>query len=245
MAHDPIFVNQALLRRCCAGADVLGRRIRILGRWRQIVGLVPDVRLQSMDTTVRPVVYVPVDQEPVPAFSLLVRTENNPLALAPAVRRAILAEDAEQAVSDLRTTDDVISESLLIRRLSMSMLSGFAALSLLLVSVGMYGLVAYSVNHRTHEIGLRMALGAGRSQVLRLVVGRGVLVALAGIAVGIPLALSAARLIRGLLFGIAAFDPLVFVAVPLLLLLIVALAASTEEHRLGAPQSFRNAFDSE
>jgi putative ABC transport system permease protein len=121
--------------------------------------------------------------------------------------------------------EQVVSDSLLLRRLSMSMLSVFAGLALLLAGVGIYGLTAYSVSRRTREIGLRMALGADRRDILRLVVGRGLMVALAGVALGIPGALAMARLLRGMLYGIGPSDPLVFAAVAALLVGIAAIAS--------------------
>ena len=158
-------------------------------------------------------------------FSLLVRTASDPAALSGAVRREILAEDAQQPVSDVRTMEQVVGDSLLLRRLSMSLLAIFAALALLLAGIGIYGMIAYAVSRRTQEIGLRMALGAGRKEILRLVVGRGLAVGMTGVAIGVPAAFAVTQLMRGLLFGVHVFDPVVFVCVPLLLLLIAALAS--------------------
>jgi putative ABC transport system permease protein len=188
----------------------------------------PDIRLSGLDGKIREAVYVPGEQESAEAFSLLVRTTpgtRSYVDLSGAVRRAILAEDPEQPIADVRPMEQVIADSLLLRRLSMSLLAVFAALALLLAGVGIYALTAYSVSRRTHEIGLRMALGAGRHRILGLVVGRGLVVGMAGVAIGVPAAIALPRLMRGLLFGIAPFDPVVFVSVPLLLLLIAAAAS--------------------
>jgi putative ABC transport system permease protein len=220
-----VLVNEALARRCCPGEDVIRKQIRMEGRVREIVGVIPDVRLAGLDTVVRPAVFVPHDQEPTMGFSLLVRTASDPAALSGAVRREVLAEDAQQPVSDVRTMEQVVGDSLLLRRLSMSLLAIFAALALLLAGIGIYGMIAYSVSRRTQEIGLRMALGAGRKEILRLVVGRGLAVGVTGVAIGVPAAFAVTRLMRGLLFGVNVFDPVVFVCVPLLLLLIAALAS--------------------
>ncbi|HEY2017572.1 MAG TPA: ABC transporter permease, partial [Bryobacteraceae bacterium] len=227
-APSVALVNETLARRCCSGEDVLGKRIQIAGSVREIVGVAPDIRLSGLDGKIREAVYVPGEQESAEAFSLLVRTTPGTRSygdLSGAVRRAILAEDPEQPIADVRPMEQVIADSLLLRRLSMSLLAVFAALALLLAGVGIYALTAYSVSRRTHEIGLRMALGAGRHRILGLVVGRGLVVGMAGVAIGVPAAIALPRLMRGLLFGIAPFDPVVFVSVPLLLLLIAAAAS--------------------
>jgi putative ABC transport system permease protein len=223
-------VNEALARR--AGFDVLGRRVRVSANdVREIVGVVPDVRLYNLDGAVRPAIFVPNSQAPGFLITLLVRSAGDPSGMAGAVRREILAEDAMQPVSDIQTMEQVVSDSLLLRRLSMSMLSVFAGLALLLAGVGIYGLTAYSVSRRTREIGLRMALGADRGDILRLVVGRGLLVGLAGVALGIPGALAMARLMRGMLYGIGPSDPLVFVCVAALLVVIAAIASYVPARR--------------
>jgi putative ABC transport system permease protein len=223
-------VNEALVRR--AGKDVLGRKIQIMsGAPREIVGVIPDVRLYNLDGGVRPGVFVLNDQSPSFVVTLLVRTGSDPAAAAGAVRRAVQAEDGQQPVSDIQTMEQVVADSLLLRRLSMSMLASFASLALLLAGVGIYGLTAYSVSRRTREIGLRMALGAGRGDILSLVVGRGLLVGIAGVALGVPAALGVARLMRGMLYGITPADPLVFATVPAILLLIAALACYVPARR--------------
>ncbi len=217
-------VNEALARR--AGYDVLGKRLRINSTdFREIVGIVPDVRLYNLEGAVRPAVFVPNEQSPSFIITLMARTSGDPAAVASAIRREVHAEDAEQPVSDVQTMDQVVADSLLLRRLSMSMLAVFASLALLLAGVGIYGLTSYAVSRRTREIGLRMALGAGRSDILTLVVGRGLLVGFAGIALGIPGAFGMAKLIRGMLYGIQPADPFVFLGVPVLLVAIAAVAS--------------------
>jgi putative ABC transport system permease protein len=229
-ARNVAIVNEALARR--AGRDVLGARVRLgPNDLREIVGVIPDVRLYNLDGAVRPTVFVPNDQAPGSVFTLLVRSAGDPMSVAGAVRREILAEDPALPVSDVQTMEQVVSDSLLLRRLSMSMLSVFAGLALLLSGIGIYGLTAYSVSRRTREIGLRMALGADRSDILRLVVGRGLLVGLAGVALGIPGALGIARLMRGMLFGIGPNDPMVFVSVAAMLVALAAIASYVPARR--------------
>jgi putative ABC transport system permease protein len=217
-------VNEMLARR--VGGDVIGKKIQIQsGAPREIVGVIRDIRLYNLDREVTPAVFVLNDQSPSTILSLLVRTSGDPSAVAAAVRREVLAEDADQPVSDVQPMEQVVSDSLLLRRLSMSMLAVFAALALLLAAVGIYGLTAYSVSRRTREIGLRMALGADRRDILTLVVGRGILVGMAGVALGIPGALAVGKVMRGMLYGIGPADPVVFVCVPALLLAIATVAS--------------------
>lgn len=229
-AHDeadarPVaIVNEALARR--AGGDVIGRKIYVGAMApREIVGVISDVHLYGLSDAVRPAVFVPNEQAPAPNLTLVVRTFGDPLASAAAVRALVLAEDGDQPVSDVASMDQIVSDSLLLRRLSMSMLAVFASLALLLAAVGIYGLTAYSVSRRTREIGLRIALGADRGDILSLVVGRGILVGAAGVALGIPGALAVGKVMRGMLFGVAPTDPVVFVCVPALLIAISAVAS--------------------
>jgi putative ABC transport system permease protein len=158
-------------------------------------------------------------------MGLAVRTTGDPTAMADAIRREILKFDPEQPISNLRTMDQVLSDSLMLRRISMLMLAIFAALALTLATVGIYGLTAYSASRRTHEIGLRVALGASRTQILRLVVARGLLTSLAGAAVGLAAAFQLTRMLSGMLYGVTPTDPLIFVGVPVLLI-AVSIAAS-------------------
>jgi putative ABC transport system permease protein len=228
-----ILVNETLARRYFSKAEAVGQRLRLGGASdpRQIVGVVADVKLYGLDSKVEPAVYIPYEQEPTRTLSLVVRAASDPTSQSAAVRREILAVDPDQPVSDIRSMEEVVSDSLVLRRLSVWMLGIFAALALMLATVGVYGLTAYAVSRRTHEIGLRMALGAAPSSVMRMVLGRGLLIALVGVALGLPGALALARLIQGLLFGVPATDPLVFVGVPVLLALVAAAACFVPARR--------------
>jgi putative ABC transport system permease protein len=218
-------VNEAMVRRHFAGENPLGRYLLSGGPPREIVGVVADAKLYGLDAPVEPAIYVPHFQQAGDSMGLVVRTQGDPGAMAAAVRREILNLDPEQPISDVRTMEKVLSDSLMLRRLSMAMLSVFAALALTLATVGVYGLTAYSVSRRTHEIGLRTALGASQSQILRLVVGHGVAVSLIGAAIGVGAALLLTRALAGMLYGVTATDPLVFAGVPLLLILVSAAAS--------------------
>src|SRR5262249_29870387 len=154
-----------------------------------IVGVVGDAKLYGLDAPIEPAIYVPHLQQPAGSMGVVVRTDGDPAVMIPAVRREILKLDSEQPISSVRTMEKVLSDSLMLRRVSMLMLTMFAALALLLATVGVYGLTAYSVSRRRHEIGLRVALGASQSQILRLVVIRGLGISLIGAGIGLTAAL--------------------------------------------------------
>jgi predicted permease len=158
------------------------------------------------------------------AVAVVLRTEGDPSAVMISVRRAVEEVDPREVVYNVETMDDVVSQSFAARRLSMILLGAFAALALGLACVGIYGVISYLVGQRTHEIGLRMALGAQRSDVLRLIIGHGAKMALVGVAVGVAAALALTRLMANQLFGVSARDPLTFAGVATLLI-IVAVAA--------------------
>jgi putative ABC transport system permease protein len=218
-------VNEAMVRKHFAHQNPLGQHIVTGGRM-EIVGVVADAKLYGLDAPVDPAIYVPHAQHPdASSMAVVVRTEADPAAMASTVRREILKLDPEQPISNVRTMATVLSDSLMLRRVSMLLLTIFAALALTLATVGIYGLTAYSVSRRTHEIGLRVALGANGSQILRLVVGRGLALSLIGAGIGVAAAFELTRFLSGMLYGVAATDPFVFAAVPLLLIAVSLLAS--------------------
>jgi putative ABC transport system permease protein len=166
-------VNEAMVRKHFAHENPLGQHI-VMGQPMEIVGVVADAKLYGLDAPVEPAVYVPLMQNPAIPWGWWCGPRAIPRPWPPAVRREILKLDPEQPVSNVRTMETVLSDSLMLRRVSMLLLTVFASLALTLATVGIYGLTAYSVSRRTHEIGLRVALGASQSQILRLVVGRGI-----------------------------------------------------------------------
>jgi putative ABC transport system permease protein len=230
-AHDDqnakrvALVNEAFVRRIFPHENPLGHRIVAAGTPCEIAGVVADAKLYGLDAPIEPAIYVAHAQEPSSSMALVVRSEGDPAALAGAVRREILQLDPQQPVSDVRTMQKVLSDSLMLRRVAMLMLSVFAGLALMLAAVGIYGLMAYSVSRRTHEIGLRVALGAGQPQILRLVVGGSLAIALAGAAAGVAAAFLMTQALAGMLYGVTRTDPLVFITVPLLLILVSAAAS--------------------
>jgi putative ABC transport system permease protein len=222
-ARRVALVNEAMVRKHFAHENPLGQHL-VMGEPTEIVGVVADAKMYGLDAPVEPAVYVPHMQHPAVSMGVVVRTAGDPAAMASAVRREILKLDAEQPISDVRTMETVLSDSLMLRRAAMLMLIVFASLALILATVGIYGLTAYSVSRRTHEIGLRVALGASRPQILRLVVGRGLVTSVIGAAIGVAAALLLTRGLSGMLYGVTATDPLVFAGVPLLLIAVSAVA---------------------
>ena len=220
-----LIVNEAMVRRHFANDNPLGQKILNGGALQEIVGVVADAKLYGLDAPVEPAIYAVHAQVPNSDMGLVVRTQGDPAALTAAVRREILNLDPEQPISNVRTMQKVLSDSLMLRRVSMLMLTVFAGLALTLATVGIYGLTAYSVSRRTHEIGLRAALGASPLRILWLVVGRGLLISLIGAAIGLAAAFQLTRAVAGMLYGVTATDPLVFAGVPVFLI-VVSLVAS-------------------
>jgi putative ABC transport system permease protein len=193
--------------------DPIGKRIRI--SWNEniedeIVGVVGDVVHAGLDAEVRAMTYWPFARQAYGSMTLTIRTAGEPIAVVSAVRGILREQDADLALADIRTMDEVVSQSVAQRRLMMVMLAIFAAAALLLAAVGIYGVIAYSVTHRTQEIGIRLALGAQRSAVLRMVVGQAAILAVAGVVIGALGAVFLTRLMEDLLFGVKPFDPLTF-----------------------------------
>jgi putative ABC transport system permease protein len=221
-----IVINETLAREFFPDEDPLGQHLVInFGKAEEyeIVGVVGDVRHRSLEGEVYQMMYVPTLR--VGGTNLVVRTSSSdPLALASAVRGEVAAIDRDQPVSSVRTMEEVVSGSVAQQRFRTLLLAAFAGVALLLAGVGIYGVIAYSVTHRTHEIGIRMALGAEAADILRMVVGQGMALALAGVAVGLLAALALTRVLSSLLFGVAATDMATFAAVSLLIVAVALLA---------------------
>lgn len=225
-----VVINAAMARRYWANRNPIGRRV-VVGatvgadvRPRTIVGVVGDVRAAGLESEPAPAMYVCYFQNPWPTMNAVVRTVSDPASLAAAVRAQVRALDANQPVYNLRSLDEVLGGSLALRRTQARLLSVFTLAALLLAAVGVYGVVAHAVARRTHEVGIRMALGARRGDVLRLVVGQGIRPVAIGLALGCLGALGASKTLAGLLFGVAPTDAVTFAGASFVLLL-VALAA--------------------
>jgi putative ABC transport system permease protein len=232
-------VNEALARKHFADGRAIGRRVafsRNDPQWYEIVGIVGNIKHRGLDAADRPELYVPCRQPlfanwTVRPMQVVVRTAGDPLAAAATVRREIARLDPEQPISDVRTMDQRIGRSLESRRFNMILLTAFAALALALAAIGIYGIIAYAVTGRTHEIGVRLALGAQRRDVLSMIVVQGMAMTAAGAAIGVVSALIVTRLMSSLLFGISAADPVTFAVIPLLLAAVAFVACYVPAHR--------------
>ena len=221
-----VIVNETFAHRYLPGENCLGRKIESWiqkNDWLTIVGVVGDVR-SSAESEPTPEVYLPYLQVGSPHMTLLVRTAGDPMHWAAALRNQVATVDKDQPPHDLAALDELQTASLTSRRVNMLLLSAFALLGLTLASVGIYGVVSYSVTHRTHEIGIRMALGAGQPAVLKLVVRQGLSLALIGIVIGLAASLGLTRFLQSLLYGVRPIDPVTFVAAALLWTAIALLA---------------------
>jgi predicted permease len=237
--HAPIVVDidDVFARTYFPGENPIGRHIHLatFDVTVQIVGVVGHVKQWGLDADSKSAIEAQLDypfmQLPeklmamvADSVAVVLRTEGDPTTVMDSVRHAVAEFDSREVIYNVRTMDEVVSSSFAARRLSMLLLSVFAALALVLACVGIYGVISYLVSQRTHEIGLRMALGAERGDVLRLVLGHGARMALVGVAIGVGAALGLTRLMANQLFGVSAYDPLTFAAVAFLLI-VVAIAA--------------------
>ncbi len=235
-APKRVIINQTMAREHWPNEDPVGKRITM--SWgeeipAEVIGVVGDVRLASLDTAARATLYWHQPQLPNNFMSLMIRSQQDPMTLARAARERIAALDPELPVAKIQTLEQVRSESLNAPRFTMLLLALFAAVALTLAAVGIYGLMAYSVSQRTHEIGIRMALGAQRGQVLSMVLSQGTVLAAAGLIIGVTAALVLARILETKLklFETNANDPLTFTAVAVLLMAVAVLACFVPAYR--------------
>jgi putative ABC transport system permease protein len=224
-----VIVNQTFANKLFPGGDAVGQRLLLPSIETppiEIVGVVGDEKVTSLDKPQTPVVYGPYLQDPDRMLNLVVRTDSNPDAIAGAVKREIASLDPDVPVFDVRTMNQIIdnSPSTFLRRYPAFLIGTFAAIALVLACIGIYGVISYSVTQRTHEIGIRMALGASTRDVMKMIVGHGMGLTLLGVGCGLVAAFVLSRFLSSLLFGVSASDPLTYGGVSLLLIL-VALAA--------------------
>lgn len=205
--------------------DLLGRRIRIAGGpWLTIVGIVPNVKNRKLDEEAWPYIYRSYRQWVRRETMLVVRTSVDPTALVGNVRQEVVKLDPELPLSKVSTVQQAMDRSLVTTRLTNSLLAGFAATALLLALTGIYGVMSLNVANRRNEFGIRLALGAQRANVLRMLLAQGLRLATVGVAFGLLAAIGFTRLLKGLLFGISANDPMTFAAIALLLVGVALLA---------------------
>jgi putative ABC transport system permease protein len=227
-ARHVILINDALARKYFPNQDPLGKRLDVnmfdQPFWAQIVGVVGNVRYDSLIDESPPAVYFPHPDLTYSFMTLVIRTDNDPAAIAPAVQREIRSLDPNQPVSDVRTMDQVLSEWVARSRFNTLLLGLFAGLATLLSAVGIFGVMNYSVALRTRELGLRLAIGAQPRQVLLLVLRQGLLLTVIGVVIGLAAAFALTRLLSGLLFGVAAVDVSTFTTISLLLVIVSLLA---------------------
>ncbi len=224
-------ISETMARRYWPGQDPIGKRIGT-GRiqrpqdWTQVVGVVKDVRQFELTADAKPQMYLPHRQRGFfPSDDLVVKTDVDPASIASTVRNAVWEIDKDQPVSNIRTMEEILLDSIARQRFTMLLLAIFAGVALTLAAVGIYGVMSYSVAQRTHEIGIRMALGAQTGAVLKLAVGYGLKLVIAGVVIGLIAAFALTRVMATLLYGVTATDPATFTLISLLLVCVAAVAS--------------------
>ena len=232
-----LMVNQSLVEKNFKGENVIGRRINF-GRtvnnepvWREIVGVVADIKNQELKEQPEPEIYFSSTQGPFQTMSIVIRSTVEPTSLVSAVRQAVTEVDKTVPVADFETMERLVSESVMQPRFNMVLLSLFSAIALLLSAAGIYGVTAYTVTQRTHELGIRIALGAQLADVLRLILKQGLAVIFIGMAIGLLAAFVLTRLLRTLVFGVSTSDPVTFIGITLLLSFVALVACYVPARR--------------
>jgi len=222
-----VLINETMSKRFFSKEDPIGKRLDISAPsyLRQIVGVVGDVKQASLNGPKTPQVYEPFLQKPSPSFTTVVRGAGNPISLAGIVRRQVQAIDKDQPIAQIRTMDEVVNNSVAQDRFSVILLGTFALLALVLAAVGIYGVMAYSVTQRTQEIGVRIALGANRTNILGLILAQSLRVVLLGVGIGLVFSLFLTRVMTSLLYDVKAIDPAIFAGVAVMLMAVALVSA--------------------
>jgi len=222
-------INETLARRIWPGEDPVGKQIRQgqlqnESRRLEVIGVVNDMKLNGVDQETSMQTYILYDQAPGTGLGVVVRTKYDALAVAPSVERAIHEIDKDLPLFSIATMDQMMHDSLSQRRLTLVLLGSFAALALILAAIGIYGVISYAVRQRTHELGIRLALGAQPRNILTMILRQGLTLSLTGVLVGLVAAVVLTRLMRSLLFGVEPVDNLTFGMIAGVLLLVAAVA---------------------
>ncbi len=219
-------INEAMAKQFWPEQNAVGKRFHFFGETelREVVGMVRNTVVNTIGEEPQPLAYLPLTQDFSPAVTMQVRTSGRPEAVISSVRSQAQSLDPNLALTNVNTIEELIDQGLYAPRLGAALLSVFGALALFLAVMGVYGVLSYSVNQQTREIGIRMAMGAETGRVLKLVVGQGMRLALAGLALGLVIALAAMRVLSTLLFGVSAHDPVIFIGVSAVLLAAAILA---------------------
>lgn len=219
-------INEAMARRFWPGENAVGKRIQMFGEKapREVVGVVQNSNVYSVGEEPQPCVYLSLLQDYAPAVVLFVRTSHDPRTVVPGVQRQARTLDPNVLLFEIQTFDELLGKSLWATKAGAGLLTSLGLLALFLAAVGVFGVMSYLISRRTSEIGLRMALGAQKGDVLKLVFREGILQVIGGIVIGIGAALILTRLVAGLLFGVGAFDAETFIAAPLILAAVAAVA---------------------
>jgi putative ABC transport system permease protein len=228
-AAQVVMINQTLARQYFRDRDPVGEELNLGAGdkpdWWRIVGVAGDVKAFGQDQPTHADIYTPFDQRPYPIVAFTLRTATDPAAMVKTAEQALWSVDPDMPVFRAITMDALASQTLALRRASSVLISGFAVLALLLASIGIYGVMAYSVTQRTQEIGVRMALGAQRTDVLQLIIGFGVQLTLAGVVIGLGCALASTRLLESLLFEVSAINLPIFSSTAAVLVAVAILAS--------------------
>jgi putative ABC transport system permease protein len=219
-APEVVLINETLARRYFPNEDPIGKRITFhtkVEEWSTVIGVVGDVKGSTLAADPYPHIYSSYLQSPNRSMTLVVRTTGDPLAITGSLREQVRSLDSEQPLYNVRSLEDVLSSSIARPRFNLFLITILAGVALLLAAIGIYGVISYSVTQRTHEIGVRMALGATHGDVVRLVIRHGILLAATGLGIGLLGAIAVTRAMATLLYGISATDPATFVGVALVL----------------------------
>jgi len=221
-----VVVNETLARREWPNRSAIGQQIRYIDsdQWLTVVGVARDAKHFGPADEPRPQAYIPYMQSPQIFTSVVVRTTGDPLSFGPLVRDAIWRVDRDQPVWRIRTLESIVTAALGSKRVLLGLVAVFAAVAVVLSGVGIYGVMSFAVTQRTHEVGVRMALGARGSEVLRLIVRQGLRLTAIALGLGLVVSLGTARLLAGQLFGVTPTDPVTFALVPVLLGVVAMLA---------------------